>query len=42
LDTSSDPNNGQISTLAPGGSKNLSFDNTTARIPFQSFNNRGN
>ena len=29
-------------SLAPAGSRNLQFDNTTAQIPFQSLNNIGN
>jgi len=29
-------------SLAPAGSRNLEFDNTTNKVPFQSFNNRGN
>lgn len=42
FDTFSDPNNGQISTLAPSGSRNLQLDNNTANVPFQSLNNIGN
>lgn len=29
-------------SLAPAGSRNLQFDNTTNRVPFQSLNNIGN
>jgi hypothetical protein len=29
-------------SLAPAGSQNLEYDNTTNRVPFQSLNNRGN
>ena len=29
-------------SLAPAGSRNLQFDNTTTQIAFQSLNNRGN
>jgi len=29
-------------SLAPAGSRNLQFNNTTNRVPFQSFNNIGN
>jgi len=35
-----DPN--QIASLAPSGSRNLQYDNTTRYVPFQSFNNNGN
>lgn len=37
-----DPNNGQIATLSPFGSRNLSYSNTTNQIAFQSLNNVGN
>lgn len=36
------PNQEQPATLAPSGSRNLQYNNTTTRVPFQSFNNRGN
>ena len=36
------PNNGQVASLAPSGSNNLQFNNTTALTPFQSLNNIGN
>jgi hypothetical protein len=36
------PNNGQIASLAPSGSKNLAFNNFTNQVPFQSLNNLGN
>jgi len=29
-------------SLAPSGSRNLQFNNTTNQVPFQSLNNRGN
>lgn len=29
-------------SLAPAGSQNLEFNNTTNKVPFQSFNNIGN
>jgi hypothetical protein len=29
-------------SLSPAGSRNLEFDNTTNRVPFQSLNNQGN
>lgn len=29
-------------SLAPAGSQNLEYNNTTNRVPFQSLNNRGN
>lgn len=29
-------------TLSPNGSRNLTLNNTTAQVPFQSLNNRGN
>jgi len=32
----------QPASLSPSGSRNLEFNNTTARVPFQSLNNRGN
>lgn len=32
----------QPASLSPAGSRNLSFNNTTRRVPFQSYNNRGN
>jgi hypothetical protein len=36
------PNNGQISSLAPSGSQNLQFNNFTNQVPFQNLNNIGN
>lgn len=37
------PNNGQIATLSPYGSRNLEYTNNTANhVPFRSLNNRGN
>jgi hypothetical protein len=33
---------GQVASLAPAGSRNLQFNNTTGTIPFQSLNNQGN
>ncbi len=44
FDTFSIPSAGQIqpATLAPSGSRNLQFDNTTRQVPFQSLNNIGN
>jgi len=37
------PNNGQLSTLSPTGSRNLEYTNNTANhVPFRSLNNRGN
>ena len=44
FDTFSIPSAGQIqpATLAPSGSRNLQFDNTTRQTPFQSLNNIGN
>jgi hypothetical protein len=44
FDTFSIPAAGQIqpATLAPSGSRNLQFDNTTRQVPFQSLNNIGN
>lgn len=32
----------QPATLSPAGSRNLAFNNTTNRVPFQSLNNIGN
>lgn len=32
----------QPASLAPAGSRNLQYSNTTAALPFQSFNNIGN
>ena len=32
----------QPSSMAPAGSKNLTFNNTTSRVGFQSLNNQGN
>lgn len=32
----------QPASLAPAGSRNLAYDNTTKLVPFQSLNNRGN
>ncbi len=32
----------QPASLAPSGSRNLIYDNTTKSVPFQSLNNRGN
>jgi hypothetical protein len=32
----------QPASLAPAGSRNLQFDNTTGQVPFQSLNNIGN
>lgn len=32
----------QPATVAPAGSRNLQFDNTTGLVPFQSLNNVGN
>ncbi len=32
----------QPASLAPSGSRNLTFNNTTAQVPFQSLNDRGN
>lgn len=32
----------QPASLAPGGSRNLQFDNFTNKEPFQNLNNRGN
>ncbi len=32
----------QPATIAPAGSQNLEYDNTTRQVPFQSLNNRGN
>lgn len=32
----------QPASLAPNGSRNLEFNNTTRQVPFQSLNNRGN
>lgn len=32
----------QPASIAPAGSNNLTFDNTTGRVPFQSLNNIGN
>ena len=29
-------------SMSPAGSRNLSFSNSTANVPFQSLNNRGN
>jgi len=42
FDLFSDPGDGQIATLAPNGSRNLEYDNTTRKVPFQSLNNIGN
>ena len=37
------PSNNQIpASLAPAGSRNLQYNNTTRNVPFQSLNNRGN
>ncbi len=36
-----DPENGQIATLAPSGSRNLQYNNNT-NVAFKSLNNRGN
>ncbi len=36
-----DPENGQIATLAPSGSRNLQYNNDT-NVAFKSLNNRGN
>ena len=35
-------NKEQPASLAPSGSRNLPFSNTTNKVPFQSLNNRGN
>lgn len=32
----------QPASLAPAGSKNLQFDNSTNQVPFKSLNNQGN
>ncbi len=32
----------QPASMAPSGSRNLQFDNTTSQVPFQSYNNRNN
>lgn len=32
----------QPASLSPSGSRNLQYNNTTARVPFQSYNNVGN
>ena len=32
----------QPASVAPAGSRNLQYDNTTRLVPFQSYNNRGN
>ena len=32
----------QPATIAPSGSRNLTLDNTTGQVPFQSLNNTGN
>ncbi len=32
----------QPASLSPSGSRNLTLDNTTRQVPFQSLNNRGN
>lgn len=32
----------QPATIAPSGSRNLTLDNTTGQVPFQSLNNIGN
>lgn len=43
FDAFSNPNDGTgPASLAPSGSKNLQYNNLTAQVPFQSFNNRGN
>lgn len=43
FDSFSNPNDGSgPASLAPFGSQNLAFDNTTAQEPFQSLNNSGN
>jgi len=44
FDTFITPSAGQLqpATLAPSGSRNLQFDNTTRQVPFQSLNNIGN
>jgi hypothetical protein len=34
--------NFQVATIAPNGSRNLTLDNTTAQVPFQSLNDIGN
>lgn len=36
------PNPIQPASLAPSGSRNLQYDNTTGQVPFQSLNNIGN
>jgi len=43
FDTFLDPNNGEIATLSPSGSRNLEYNNNTAlHAPFRSLNNIGN
>lgn len=46
FDTFSVPGGGNMvyrpASLSPSGSRNLEFDNSTKRVPFQSLNNRGN
>lgn len=44
FDTFTIPSAGQLqpATLAPSGSRNLQYDNTSGQVPFQSLNNRGN
>lgn len=32
----------QPASMAPAGSQNLEYSNTTAKVPFQSLNNQGN
>jgi len=34
--------NYQVATIAPNGSRNLTLNNDTAQVPFQSLNNQGN
>lgn len=36
------PSGEQPASLAPAGSRNLQYDNTTTQVPFQSLNNVGN
>lgn len=44
FDTFSIPSAGKLqpATLAPSGSRNLQFDNSSGQVPFQSLNNIGN
>jgi hypothetical protein len=42
FDPFSDPDDGTIATLAPSGSTNLQYNNSTAQVAFQSLNNIGN